>query len=66
MPDEDWDLLFLAVQIRLKNCATTALNRSPEKSVELPLLATQQIVMECVNALQALHVALKQNRVEHW
>ena len=63
---EDWDLLFVAVQIRLKNCAAAAPNRSPERSLELPLLATQTIVMECVDALQALHLALKQNRSEYW
>ena len=66
MPDEDWDLMFLAVQVRLENCAKTAPNRFPEKSPVLPPLATQQIVMECVHALQALHTALKQNRNEHW
>ena len=63
---EDWDLLFVAVQTRLKNCATIAPNRSLERSVELPLMATQTIVMECVDALQALHLALKQDRIEHW
>ena len=64
--DKDWDVLFLAVQIRLENCAATAPNRSPENSVELPLLATQTIVMECVEALHTLHLAHKQNRNEFW
>lgn len=66
IPPEDWDLLFLAVQSRLENCANTAPNRSPERSVELPLLATQTVVMECVHALEALHSALKLNRSEYW
>lgn len=64
--DEDWDLLFVAVQIRLKSCAAIAPNRSLEGSVDLPLVANQTIVMECVHALEALHVALKKNRVEYW
>ena len=66
IPAEDWDLLFVAVQTRLLNCAATPPNRSSERAIEPPLLATQTIVMECVQALKALHLALKQNRSEDW
>ena len=66
MPTEDWDLLFLAVQTRLKNCANAANYRSSDHSNESSTLAVQNVVRECVHALEALHSALKYSRNEYF
>ena len=66
MPTEDWDLLFLAVQTRLKNCANLANYRSSDRASDTSTLALQTVVRECVQALEALHSALKYSRSEYF
>ncbi len=66
MPDEDWDVLFLAVRTRLKNCIGMSSYASPEHSTDSSLIATQSIVKECIYALEVFHTALQQNRHEYF
>lgn len=59
---EDWDMLFRAVTYRLTHCAT-----SVATSVYLPpapqsASSIQAVVLECVEALEQLHAALRQQR----
>ena len=58
----DWDELFHAIQARLENCVDDALLKAPE----LPPLERHQVikttVLQCVEAMQQLHTALRLER----
>jgi hypothetical protein len=58
----DWDSLFLAVLARLENCVSD----HPIPAQQLPLydprVVVRATVLECVSALQQLHVALSHER----
>lgn len=66
MPFEDWEVLFKAVKGRLRDCVSVPAYTSPEHSTENPLVATQNIVRECVQALDVLHSALQRNRLDYF
>lgn len=62
---EDWDLLLLAVESRLRKAVGErlgALPETPQLSAALSASVVQAIVLDCVAALEQLHAALKTER----
>lgn len=61
----DWDTLFDAVTIRLRHAVGEDLHHPPEVpiySAALTASLIQAVVLDCVGALDQLHVALKYER----
>ena len=61
---EDWDQLFRAVQARLEHCVGDALDKAPELALHDRHTVTKAAVLECVEALKQLHMALTLERKE--
>lgn len=62
---EDWDALFCAVQTQLKHAVGDRLGilpRMPTHSIEAAATLVQAVVLDCVDAMEQLHAALKQER----
>jgi len=62
---EDWDLLLLAVESRLRKAVGErlgALPETPQHSAALSASLVQAIVLDCVAALEQLHAALQTER----
>jgi len=62
---EDWDLLLLAVESRLRKAVGErlgALPETPQHSAALSASLVQATVLDCVTALEQLHAALKTER----
>ena len=62
---EDWDSLFDAVSVRLIRTVGEDLQNPPDvplHSAALTASLIQAVVLDCVGALDQLHVALKQER----
>ncbi|MGC1173804.1 hypothetical protein [Polaromonas sp.] len=62
---EDWDALFCAVQTQLKHAVGERLGilpYMPTHSIDLAATLVQAIVLDCVDAMEQLHAALKQER----
>ena len=61
----DWDTLFDAVTVRLIRTVGEDLQNPPDVSLHAAALTAsriQAVVLDCVGALDRLHVALKQER----
>lgn len=61
----DWDSLFDAVAVRLRQTVGEDLQNPPDVPVHSAALTAsliQAVVLDCVGALDRLHVALKQER----
>jgi len=64
---EDWDALFRAVEIRLREAVGEHLGTlpdTPHHSAEVSASLVQAVVLDCVTALEQLHAALKTERGE--
>ncbi|WP_096698171.1 hypothetical protein [Polaromonas sp. AER18D-145] len=62
---EDWDALFEAVKTTLRRIVGDRLGELPEVPVHSAALSAslvQAVVLDCVNSLDRLHAALKQDR----
>lgn len=62
---EDWDVLFEAVETTLRRIVGERPGELPEvpaHSAALPASQVQAVVLDCVDALDRLHAALKQER----
>lgn len=62
---EDWDVLFDAVKTTLRRIVGDRLGELPEVPVHsagLSASLVQAVVLDCVNSLDRLHAALKQDR----
>ena len=62
---EDWDVLFMAVTSTLRRIVGERLGELPEVPVHSAALSAslvQAVVLDCVNSLDRLHAALKQDR----
>lgn len=59
---EDWDAMFGAVLERLRSSVDDVLITSPVPLSPDAASLTQSIVLECAEALDQLHVALKHDR----
>jgi len=60
----DWDLLFRAVMVRLMLSVGEKLAAPPRSQAGEPAEMVQSIVLDCVDALHQLHLALMQERAE--
>ncbi|MDP1694400.1 MAG: hypothetical protein Q8L34_02565 [Candidatus Woesearchaeota archaeon] len=61
----DWDVMFAAVQARLRLAVGEQLGvlpETPSHSAGLSASLVQAMVLDCVSALDQLHAALKQER----
>lgn len=65
IPPEDWDVLFSAVTARLRNAVHRTLAAAPEPSGWDAAWRLQEIVLECVGAMDQLHAALANERDRH-
>lgn len=62
---DDWDSLFVAVEERLRQAVEERRDTLPDlpaHSAELSASQVQAIVLDCVDSLNLLHTALKQER----
>ena len=62
---EDWDALYEAVKTTLRRIVGKRLESPPEVPVHSAALSAslvQAVVIDCVNSLDRLHAALKQDR----
>lgn len=59
---EDWDMMFRAVTYRLTQCATSVATSACLPPAPQSASAVQAVVLECVEALEQLHAALRQQR----
>ena len=61
----DWDILFRAVEERLKRSIGERLSATAQAQPRDATSRVQTIVLECVEELDKLHTALKQERCQH-
>lgn len=59
----DWDVLFHAIQTRLEKCVKNALDHTQDLPLPDRHAAACQAVLECVEDMKQLHVALVQERL---
>lgn len=58
----DWDELFHAVQVRLEQCVSNALDKQPELALQHRHELTKVAVLQCVDAMKQLHQSLTLER----
>lgn len=58
----DWDILFLAIQLRLRNAVGDRLPSTPLPQIGDAAGHVQIAVLECITAMEQLHVALGHER----
>lgn len=61
----DWDILFDAIEIRLRGAVGERLGvmpNTPTHSAQLSASLVQAVVLDCVDALHKLHTAIKHDR----
>lgn len=61
----EWDMLFRAVEERLKRSVNERLAETAQAQPQGATSRVQTIVLECVEELDKLHTALKQERCQH-
>jgi hypothetical protein len=62
---EDWDILFSAIEVRLRQAVGEHLGQlpsTPAHSAQLSASLVQAVVLDCVDALHKLHAAIKHDR----
>lgn len=62
---EDWDVLFSAIELRLRQAVGEHLGQlpsTPAHSAQLSASLVQAVVLDCVDALHKLHAAIKHDR----
>jgi len=62
---EDWDILFSAIELRLRQAVGEHLGQlpsTPAHSAQLSASLVQAVVLDCVDALHKLHAAIKHDR----
>lgn len=58
----DWDVLFHAIQLRLRNAVGDCLPSVPPSQTGDTVGRVQITVLECITAMEQLHVALRHER----
>jgi hypothetical protein len=61
---DDWDILFRAVQARLRSCVGAGPDSTATLQARDGVSRVQAIVLDCVRELEKLHEALNQERRE--
>ena len=59
---KDWDELFLAIQVRLKDCVADAQLKLSDVELHDQRMETRTVVLECIQAMQQLQAALASER----
>lgn len=60
---EDWDILFRAIQLRLRAAVGEQIASQPPPQADDTAGRIQVVVLECVSAMEELHAALAHERM---
>ncbi len=59
---KDWDMMFLAIQERLEDCVKDAGLNFSDSELRERCVATETVVLECIQAMKQLQYALTAER----